>query len=1038
MKALKVITLFQVIFFFLCVQNLAVQSLAQSLEEGIKLQSIKLEQAIPEYLSQTKEYHLMLSYLEQYKEGLQQEGKTSAVYLYGGALGRVSLRVNKYLKNKEQNKAQGHLPRSLIELLGPFSDIDIAVDIKRNHLNGFLSYLNQNSMSHLGRIPKWELITLNFENERGLLNNKNFINQNMDSFSSGKSPMSYFKGNGWARDIIPQRPQGQDFLSSVKNQVNYYFDSPDHETTTNYIQGRNPKIISAIKYISNIIRFDLEYTEKDFEQVKKIVRRFKLQTKSDSFDGSYVLPRLDSVLTQAFLESSDIQKSLALLEKLNIIQALKGHTDYNFSFFYWKKVAEERQTQSFRLQSKNNGANLNNMVLKDGMVISGSENYGGNHPMMLIDLKSLEGKILLALARDLKKQNLDKNQEQKKALEILSKFDNKNNGARAVVRPLSSNPNFVYSGSCYDCREKALLSRVFMEQLGYKVFTTFGDGHWENYLYDPKERAHTYFSLYSNQFDSETFNPKETLSKATSYNPRFWSTDNYTPDPLLSSKELDTIMSRTGVLFKKLDISKGHDHQILEEFLNHEFKEKKDNFFTFKKIESIAKRVIENKEYRYIPILNIFNQKISEKTFLQLFPILIEQTGVTAELLYDQLKKNQKQAVQIIENVLSSTDTDGEKAYIKDLKSRLHDVFMSLSKEDSLIMDELFLLMKKHEVLDWNASYRFLMTHPALELNQLDLALKGIETLQEFKNPRNLEKFTAFFQNYFLSLSKQSPFMETVFLFMKKNKLLTKNVVEHYLPLAFNLELKHLNTAFIKRRVQDFDVEVFEKTITLDVFEKLYSEKMLRLWNHVQFTHSHLYTESVFSNSLLVRLLKTNKSETFNLIAENMVALLARSPSFQNKIVLLEITSHIKSPIILKLIFDSIDFKSDLDKKLFYLSKSLKALDKKDNVTAENIYKTLLEKDIFQYYFTLNLSPKILAGIFNLLLVLNTDYSRKQALDLLAISSLKARREFKNIQEKLKIQIDSPLLTLLDNSLYPNMNKPNMKTPSINACKQLF
>jgi hypothetical protein len=209
------------------------------------------------------------------------------VYLFGGTAAAFAHYVKWDLQRQKGDTRfhPGRFDYKYVNIYRSTQDLDIVVD-------GDLDKLHELEKSIVNHFPylqgskgskqAWEVRSLREDigDKLALLNNPDILNQHTDSNSVGLIELTEYghpserirdlrewdnlKDSGFLRDVI-------------EGKIQYYF-SPKHESTRFYREGRNPPILSVIRYFIKVFQFNLDTRPEDQPIVKEIVDRFNPQS----------------------------------------------------------------------------------------------------------------------------------------------------------------------------------------------------------------------------------------------------------------------------------------------------------------------------------------------------------------------------------------------------------------------------------------------------------------------------------------------------------------------------------------------------------------------------------------------------------------------------------------------------------------------------------------------------------------------------------------------------------------------------------------
>ncbi len=259
--------------FFILMTLISVTSFAD-----ITLRSTDLESALNEYLSQTDEASSLLAPLH--------DGQS--IYIMGSGATTLAFAVEEHLKNPTKKL----LPKSFLDLFHENQDLDLVIDSSFEELKAYRERLGQTAFG-IREGHRIDLLTLMTDGPRGILDNSDWHTQNTDLISTGlikiTTTMSATKHPNLMNTRTYTTADGQEYGFShvIKSRVNRYLDNENHYEAFLAKVGKNPKVVSALKTISNNLRFNLEITNSDLTLLTAIIKGFTSKLE----DGSLVLGR---------------------------------------------------------------------------------------------------------------------------------------------------------------------------------------------------------------------------------------------------------------------------------------------------------------------------------------------------------------------------------------------------------------------------------------------------------------------------------------------------------------------------------------------------------------------------------------------------------------------------------------------------------------------------------------------------------------------------------------------------------------------------
>jgi hypothetical protein len=265
-------------------------------------------------------------------------------YLFGGTAAAYGHYVKWDMQREKGDKTYqpDRFDYDITNIYRATQDLDVVVDGPA----GKISELERLVMARFdylaGSKAKWEMRSL--RETRGdklaLLNNPDFLNQHTDSNSTGmvlvSTPQDKEPVVRDLRDFDSTKPQ---FLRDIaEGKLHFYF-ADKHETTKFYKEGRNPPILSVIRYFTKAVQFQLELREEDLRQVKKIIDSFDPQS---ARRNSYVAHWIEKNAKKLVLNAIDIEYSLNLLDRYGLRKKLIAITNDTYtqgSLAWWMNKA---------------------------------------------------------------------------------------------------------------------------------------------------------------------------------------------------------------------------------------------------------------------------------------------------------------------------------------------------------------------------------------------------------------------------------------------------------------------------------------------------------------------------------------------------------------------------------------------------------------------------------------------------------------------------------------------------------------------------
>jgi hypothetical protein len=212
---------------------------------------------------------------------IREEAKRMGVkaYLFGGTAAGFAHYVNWDLKREggDTRFQPDRFDYDYTDIYRSTQDLDIVIDgpaEKAQELQKKLAH----TFPHLqGSKTAWEvrLLRSDWLDKQALLNNPEFLNQHTDSNSTGMIEITPPQnGEPVVRDLRDWESKDPYFLRDVREGKLHYYFSPKHVETKFAKEGRNPPILSVIRYLTKAFQYELEIRPEDLAQIKKIIDRF--------------------------------------------------------------------------------------------------------------------------------------------------------------------------------------------------------------------------------------------------------------------------------------------------------------------------------------------------------------------------------------------------------------------------------------------------------------------------------------------------------------------------------------------------------------------------------------------------------------------------------------------------------------------------------------------------------------------------------------------------------------------------------------------
>jgi hypothetical protein len=291
----------------------------------------ELEQGIANRLQKVGEFRF-----------IQEEAQKLGVraYLFGGTAAGYAHYV-KWDLQREKGDSRFQKDRfdyDYTNIYRSTQDLDIVIDGNPDQANKLQQALQQKYPHLQGGKTAWEvrLLTQDMGDKQAILNNPDFMNQHTDSNSTGMIEITKPKnGEHVVRDVRDWNSKEPYFLKDVHDGMLHYYFSPLHNTTKFAKEGRNPPIISAIRFLTKAFQYELKIRPEDLAKIKKIIQEFDpRQTAKNDYVAKWIEKNGKKLIQNAVnIEyAKNTLDQLGLREKL---QSIKGDIDHTDTLAWW-------------------------------------------------------------------------------------------------------------------------------------------------------------------------------------------------------------------------------------------------------------------------------------------------------------------------------------------------------------------------------------------------------------------------------------------------------------------------------------------------------------------------------------------------------------------------------------------------------------------------------------------------------------------------------------------------------------------------------
>ncbi|MFL5815119.1 MAG: hypothetical protein ACJ763_16200 [Bdellovibrionia bacterium] len=307
----------------------ATEALSQGLNAAPTIQ--ELERGIASRLKRVEEFKFIEE--EATKLGVR-------AYLFGGTAAGYAHYV-KWDLQREKGDSRFQKDRfdyDYTNIYRSTQDLDIVIDGNPEQATQLQIALQQKYPHLQGNKTAWEvrLLTQDMGDKQAILNNPDFLNQHTDSNSTGMIEITQPKnGAHVVRDVKDWNTKEPYFLKDVQDGMLHYYFSPKHATTKFAKEGRNPPILSAIRFLTKAFQYELKIRPEDLAQIKKIIQEF--DPKRDT-QNAYVANWIEKNGKKLIQNAVNIEYAKNTLDQLGLrakLQLLKNNASSIDSLAWW-------------------------------------------------------------------------------------------------------------------------------------------------------------------------------------------------------------------------------------------------------------------------------------------------------------------------------------------------------------------------------------------------------------------------------------------------------------------------------------------------------------------------------------------------------------------------------------------------------------------------------------------------------------------------------------------------------------------------------
>ncbi|MFL5814727.1 MAG: hypothetical protein ACJ763_14225 [Bdellovibrionia bacterium] len=264
-------------------------------------------------------------------------------YLFGGTAAGFAHYVNWDMKREggDTRFQPDRFDYDYTDIYRSTQDLDIVIDGPPAKAQKLQQMLAENFPHLQGNKTAWEvrLLRQDMGDKQALLNNPEFLNQHTDSNSTGMIEITEPKeGDPVVRDLRDWTSRDPYFLRDVREGKLHYYFSDKHAQTKFAKEGRNPPIISVIRYLTKAFQYELEIRPEDREQIKKITDEFDPRGRDirNSYVRNWLLMKDNG--RKLIQNAVNIEYAWNTLEELGLrkkLIAIENNPDTEGSLAWW-------------------------------------------------------------------------------------------------------------------------------------------------------------------------------------------------------------------------------------------------------------------------------------------------------------------------------------------------------------------------------------------------------------------------------------------------------------------------------------------------------------------------------------------------------------------------------------------------------------------------------------------------------------------------------------------------------------------------------
>ncbi|MFL5815691.1 MAG: hypothetical protein ACJ763_19130 [Bdellovibrionia bacterium] len=280
----------------------------------------ELEQGIADRLKRVEEFKF-----------IEQEAARLGVraWLFGGTAAGYAHYVKWDMQREKGDKRfqKDRFDYDYTNIYRSTQDLDIVIDGNADQAQKLQTALQERYPHLQGGKTAWEvrLLTQDMGDKQAILNNPDFMNQHTDSNSTGLVEITRPRaGDSVVRDVRDWKSKEPQFLKDVHDGALHYYFSSLHKTTKFAKEGRNPPILSAIRFLTKAFQYELKIRPEDLARIKKVIDEFDPARDSKN---EYVAKWIEKNGKKLFQNAVNIEYAWNTLEKLGLRKKLSSIKD---------------------------------------------------------------------------------------------------------------------------------------------------------------------------------------------------------------------------------------------------------------------------------------------------------------------------------------------------------------------------------------------------------------------------------------------------------------------------------------------------------------------------------------------------------------------------------------------------------------------------------------------------------------------------------------------------------------------------------------